>query len=243
MKLKQDQSFSVADLSKSYDVLFQEEGRLRDTDAFYQWVLKKISIDSGSVLLDVACGEGVLLHYAEKLGLLCFGIDLSLQGALLAYTRTRKKGVAVADGEKLPFSNESFDCITNIGSLEHFLYPEIGLEEMYRVLRPNGTAALILPNSYYLVDIFWHVWRTGYSVSHRQPLERFASFREWWDLIERSGLRIVKAYKYNLLFPHSPEDFRWYRQHPRKLLNLLFSPFIPFNLSNHFLYVCRKDMG
>jgi ubiquinone/menaquinone biosynthesis C-methylase UbiE len=243
MKLKQDRVFTVKEISKSYDELFQEAGRLRDTDAFYQWVLKKINVISGNRLLDVACGEGILLQFAENYGLHCIGIDLSMQGARLAYARTRTKMIAVGDGEKLPFPDESFDYVTNIGSLEHFLNPKLGLDEMFRVLTQNGTATLILPNSYYLIDIFWHVWRTGYSVSHRQPLERFAAFREWGDLIEQSGFRIVGAYKYNLLFPRSLEDIKWYRQHPRKLLNLIFSPFIPFNLSNHFLYVCRKAKG
>ena len=111
---------------------------------------------------------------------------------------------------------------------------------MRRVLRPEGRAALVLPNSYYLADIFWHVWRTGYSVSHHQPLERFATFGEWSDLIRGGGLEVVKAYKYNFRFPRSAEDWRWYRQHPKKMLYLLIAPFTPFNLSYHFLFICKR---
>lgn len=243
MKSNRIQDLTISDLSHTYDQLFQEEGRLRDTDSFYQWVLNKLLLRGEGNLLDVACGEGVLLMLAEKMGLQCTGIDVSMQGAILAKNRSATKNIAMANGEQLPFASGSFDYVTNIGSLEHFINPAAGLAEIGRVLRSTGLVALVLPNSYYLVDIIWHVWRTGYSASHRQPLERFATFREWWDFIERSGLRVVKAYKYNLIFPHSLEDARWYRMHPRKLLNLIISPFIPFNLSNHFLYICRKEAG
>lgn len=243
MKNNTLRAFSQSDISKSYDDLFLEEGRLRDTDAFYQWILDKLVSNNNGTLLDVACGEGVLLKLAEKKGVKCYGVDISMQGIKLALTRTRLKCVGVANGEKLPFSDDSFDYVTNVGSLEHFLNPRSGLEEMVRVLRPEGLVALVLPNSYYLVDIIWQVWRTGYGPSHRQQLERFATYREWWDFIESCGLHVIKAYKYNLIFPRSMEDIRWYRKHPRKIFNLIVSPLIPFNLSNHFLYICRKEKG
>jgi ubiquinone/menaquinone biosynthesis C-methylase UbiE len=234
---------TISDISSSYDELFKEKGRLRDTETFYQWILNKLIVRREGSLLDIACGEGILLMLAEKIGLQCHGIDLSRHGALLAINRTKTKNIVIGNGEQLPYPSNSFDYVTNIGSLEHFLDPMVGLEEIGRVMRSTGIAALILPNSYYLVDIIWQVWRTGYSVSHKQLIERFASYHEWGDFIEMSGLHIVKAYKYNIFFPRSLDDLRWYRQHPRKLLNLLYSPYIQFNLSNHFLYVCRKGVG
>jgi len=241
MKISAKPGLTSRDISLAYDEFFKQKGLLRDSDTYYRWVLSKISFRPGQRVLDVACGEGLLVKFAREQGLIAVGIDLSLQGTILAREFVNDTIITQANGEELPFASESFDIVTNLGSLEHFQDAETGLKEMIRVLRPGGQAVTVLPNSYYLVDILWEVWRTGYGVSHKQPLERFASFGEWREFIQRSGLRVIKAYKYNFCFPRSSADWAWYRQHPRKLLNLLVSPFIPFNLSNHFLYVCSRD--
>lgn len=225
-------------LAESYDELFAHPGRLRDSDALYKWVLKILDPQPGQKLLDIGCGEGILVNFAREIGTETIGIDLSVVGAIRAQNHVSAQVIAVADGENLPFPDRSFDFATNIGGLEHFLQPEKGLNEMHRILHREGLAALILPNSYYLADIIWHVWRTGYSVSHSQALERFATYKEWWEFIEAHGFQILQAYKYNLRFPRSSNDWKWYRQHPRKLLNLIVSPFVPFNLSYHFLFIC-----
>lgn len=231
---------SREELAKSYDEIFFSPGIMRDSDAFYAWILKLLKPSPGQRLLDIGCGEGHLIRLGQKLGLATFGVDLSIVGAKTAQKITSANIFALAAGEHLPFSDNSFDLVTNVGSLEHFVDPSLGLREMRRVMATDAVAALVLPNSYYLIDIIWQVWRTGYSPSHKQKLERFATFREWWDLIEKNGLKIRKAYKYNLRFPRSRGDLQWYRQHPRKILNLIFSPFIPRNLSYHFVYICAK---
>jgi ubiquinone/menaquinone biosynthesis C-methylase UbiE len=240
MKIKENPNLTQNEIAHIYNDLFKEQGRLRDTDAFYSWVLNRLAPVAGTRLLDVACGEGLFVSAARKKKIKGIGIDLSNQGISLAHKRLGLSVVSIANGEHLPFANQSFDFVTNIGSLEHFLDPLLGIYEMVRVLKQNGQAAIVLPNSYYLVDILWQVWRTGYSASHRQPLERFASFREWWDFLEDGGLEVKKAYKYNFCFPRSKADLQWYQQHPKKILNLLAAPFIPFNLSNHFLYICSR---
>jgi ubiquinone/menaquinone biosynthesis C-methylase UbiE len=239
MKKNRDQEISNREIADIYDELFTSPGALRDSDRYYQWALEKLELCPGERLLDVACGAGLLLMFAQQKGVQAHGIDLSMGGLSLSKQLVGSGNLALADGEFLPFANYQFDIITNLGSLEHFLNPIRGLEEMRRLLRDEGRAAIFLPNSYYLVDIIWQVWRTGYSVSHNQPVERFATFREWWDLIESVGFKVERAYKYNFLFPRTINDWRWYKQNPRKLLNLIVSPFIPLNLSNHFLYVCR----
>jgi SAM-dependent methyltransferase len=188
----------------------------------------------------VACGEGHLLNFADQEGLRPWGIDFSPRAIQTARRRSGAYHLAIANGEQLPFADQSFDYVTNLGSLEHFASPEQGLAEMRRVLKPGGLAVLVLPNSYYLLDILWHVWLHGYPVSHHQAIERFATFGEWRDLIQSHGLRVRRGYKYNLAFPRSLADWRWYARHPRKLAYVLTSPFTPFNLSYSFLFICSR---
>lgn len=240
MKFRDSPKITPEDLSDSYDKIFEGSHRLRDTDSFYRWILKKLNPIAHQRLLDIGCGEGILVDFAHKLGLISIGMDISASGIKIAQLGTGSKRFALANGENLPFGENSFDYITNIGSLEHFINPLTGVREMRRVLHPDGLAAIVLPNGYYLADIIWNIWRTGYSVSHQQPLERFAAFGEWRDFLESGGLKIVKTYKYNFCFPKALNDLHWYRDHPRRILNLLLSPITPFNLSYHFLYLCKK---
>lgn len=230
----QDVQSSVTD---SYDRLFDAEGTLRETDAFYTWALDKLAPLHGP-LLDVACGEGYLVRHARRRGLHAAGVDLSRRALQTAQRQLDRNVVAVGVGEMLPFPGECFELVTNLGSLEHFMSPELGLQEMRRVLRRTGRLALLLPNSFYWPDIVWHVWRTGYPVSHSQAIERFATAGQWRTLIEASGFRIVRAHKYNLRFPSTLGDVRWYFRKPQKLLYPLLSPLTPFNLSYSFLFIC-----
>jgi len=228
------------DVITSYNEHYSDEGHLRDSDAFYRWVLKKLAPLPNSSLLDVACGEGHLLRFALGQGLRAQGVDFSIRGLITARRIVGAKYLLLADGEQLPYVDEFFDYATNLGSLEHFPSPERGLREMRRVLKENGKAALVLPNSYYWLDILWHVWRRGYPVSHRQAIERFATLGEWKDLIEQNGFKVTRVYKYNMCFPRTLEDLRWYRRFPRKVIYFLLSPITPLNLSYSFLFICQR---
>lgn len=240
MRARRTDGLSRDELVASYDALFGSEASLRDTDAFYRWALGHLSPKPGCRLLDVACGEGYLVKLALHSEVEAIGIDFSSRAALRTQQNVASSVVAVADGEVLPFPEGSFDYVTNLGSLEHFLHPLRGVQETRRVLRPGGQAAFLLPNSYYLADIIWHVWRTGYAASHRQLLERFATFRQWADFLEQGGLQVKRAYKYNFCFPRSRRDWSWYLTRPQRLLHLLLAPYTPFNLSYSFLYICAK---
>lgn len=55
-----------------------------------------------------------------------------------------------ADGTRLPFPDRSFDGVYMVATFHHFHEPQLAAEEMYRVLRPGGYAAIgIEPNKFY----------------------------------------------------------------------------------------------
>jgi ubiquinone/menaquinone biosynthesis C-methylase UbiE len=224
----------------SYNQIFDESNRLLEMPSFYSWVLDQLNPESNKKLLDIATGLGTLPKIAKDRNLCTVGVDISKQAVKQAINFVNCP-FFVCDGEKLPFSSESFDYITNLGSLEHFVNPSEGIQEIYRVLKINGKAAIYLPNSYYLVDIIRNVLLKGYGPSHNQPIERFATVNEWADLIKLCGLSIKKMLNYNILFPRSRDDWSYIRMRPKRLIASLLSPFIPFNLSYSFLYICEKS--
>lgn len=167
------------------------------------------------------------------------GLDIATEACLLSQEAAPGAAVVVGNGERLPFADGTFDFVTNLGSLEHYWHPESGIRETARVLRKDGRACVLLPNAYFWIDLIWKVWRTGYSPSHSQEIERFAARNEWRDFIEAHGLEVYRIVKYNSVFPRSREDVHWFLTHPRRLVSLLTCPLTPANFSFCFAYLCQ----
>lgn len=91
-------------------------------------------------LLDIGCGAGLLSNPIAQRGLEVTGIDLSEASLEIAkkYDGTKKVRYLKASAEKLPFEDESFDCVTALDLLEHVENPESVICEAGRVLKKNG---------------------------------------------------------------------------------------------------------
>ncbi len=233
-----NESIKKDQIIHSYNEKHAQTDQFLPDEGLYRWVLKRCQPQKGMALLDVACGIGMMVLQGSRKGLKCQGVDISFQAIKRGRNELALQNISVADGEILPYPRNSFDIVTNIGSLEHFVSLENGLEEMRRVVKQDGTVAIYLPNSYYLIDVLWEVGRTGYGPSHSQIIERFATFGEWRDVLEAHGFSVMRAYGYNFQFPRTQRDWQFIAQRPQRLLKALTSVFIPFNLSYSFLFIC-----
>ncbi len=93
-----------------------------------------------SSLLDVGCGEGVLVHrWAQRLGesRRVVGIDLEEESIQAGWSQRRAPNLEyrVMQAENLPFAEDEFDLATAIEVLEHVPDPEHTLSEMARCAR------------------------------------------------------------------------------------------------------------
>lgn len=225
-------------LREDYDRQYQDKG-IHDSDSFYRWALDLLEVEAPGQILDVSCGEGHLLRWALKRQVSAFGLDIANEAARISRDTAPGAMVVTGNGERLPFADQSFEYVTNLGSMEHYWHPEDGVREVARVLRKDGKACLLMPNTFFVVDLIWRVWRTGYGPSHTQAIERFAARNEWRDFIEAHGLQVYRVVKYNSVYPRSRKDVRWFLTRPKRLLSLLISPLTPTNFSFAFAYLCR----
>lgn len=88
-------------------------------------------------LLDVGCGEGVLVHrWAQRLGesTRVLGIDLEEDSIQAGWAQRTAPNLEyrVMGAESLPFARDEFDLATAIEVLEHVPDPERTLSEMAR---------------------------------------------------------------------------------------------------------------
>lgn len=140
--------------------------------------------------------------------------------------------------EYQPYRRSYFGLVSIYSPLDHFIDSQQDRQAFQGGLPPGGKAALFKPNSFYLIDIIWQVWITIYSVIHDQLLMFFAILHEWWDFLENGGSRGQKSYTDKFVKPHSINDWQWYFRHLQKQLNHCAAQYLPFNLSNHFLFIC-----
>ena len=97
-------------------------------------------------ILDIACGAGELsLKIAEKGCKVC-GIDISEDAIKYAKRLAERERTAcefvVGSSEDLPYLDGYFDKVVCSSSLEHFKDEIKALNEMHRVLKPNGRVVL-----------------------------------------------------------------------------------------------------
>lgn len=99
-------------------------------------------------LFDEATSEGVV-PYLQGRSRLVAGIDLTSLVLSRAVERCRGLHAARADVRRLPFSDDAFDRVVSLSTLDHFeSIAEIraALAELCRVLRPGGELLLTLDN-------------------------------------------------------------------------------------------------
>ena len=158
---------------------------MRESQEYYARCLALAQPRPGDKVLDVACGGGYLLMEAERAGLEAHGIDIAQAAIDRARTFAPKSILVRGDAEALPYEDGSFDIVTCLGSLEHFLDPPKALEEMRRVLGPSGRAVVVVPNQWFAYDVA-RGWIEGKGLWHGQESERYFSIAQARELIGAS---------------------------------------------------------
>lgn len=224
---------------EAYDQLYATRG-LSHRDSFYLWLIYLLNPHPGRLLLDISCGEGRLVALAQQHGLHAYGLDFSAIAVRKGAMNSPQSSFIVGDGELLPLPSDSFDYVTHIGSLEHYMNPHRGAAEIGRILKRDGKACVLLPNTFGLLGIRY-VWKHGEVFDDGQPLQRYATRRTWQKILEVSGLRVDRIVGYSgVSFPRTPADARWLLARPQKIVRMALLALTPLNLANHFVFICSK---
>jgi ubiquinone/menaquinone biosynthesis C-methylase UbiE len=104
---------------------------------------------AGRSVLDVASGAGYGSALLARTAAHVVGVDIS--EAATEHARARYASVAnlqfrAADCAALPFAEASFDVVVSFETIEHIAAQEAFLDEIRRVLRPDGLVVLSSPN-------------------------------------------------------------------------------------------------
>jgi ubiquinone/menaquinone biosynthesis C-methylase UbiE len=116
-----------------------------DVGARFEAALKEAG---HGALLDVACGPGVVTAALAPRAASIMAFDATEQMLEKARARCARAGLRnvafrQGDAENLPFGAGQFDGVVTRLAIHHFANPRRALDEMFRVLRPGGTAVIV----------------------------------------------------------------------------------------------------
>ena len=90
----------------------------------------------GCLFLDVGCGTGNVLKFAQKTFHHAIGVDISL--GMLSVAKNRGLNVYLADAINLPIPSSIVDAISCFSVLHHIYDQKPYFLEFFRVLKPGG---------------------------------------------------------------------------------------------------------
>lgn len=144
---------------------------------------------NGERLLDIGCNWGRWSIAAARKGYRPVGIDPSLDAVLAARRVSAQLGVetdfVVGDARFLPFADDAFDTVFSYSVFQHFSKENVrtSLDEVVRVLKPNGKTLVQMPNKYGIRQYQQHRRRgftegEGFEVRYWTPAELMETFEK-----------------------------------------------------------------
>lgn len=138
-------------VTKMFDTISKEYDSLNRVISFgidVKWRNKVVEIIGNTnpdSILDIATGTGDLaINLTKTTAKKIVGLDIS-DGMLEVGRKKIEKlqlenriEMVLADSEKIPFEDATFDAITVAFGVRNFEHLEVGLSEIYRVLKPGG---------------------------------------------------------------------------------------------------------
>jgi methionine biosynthesis protein MetW len=148
-ELKQEGPGTQADAQRRYyDDYWSAKSGWKPTDRLddelRSWLDRALARQS--TVLDIGCGDGHRYgRYLIERGISVHGIDVS-DVAVEEANAIGIRALRASLDQPLPFPDSSFDSVVCFEVFEHLLDPEFAAREVHRVLRPNGSFLMSVPN-------------------------------------------------------------------------------------------------
>lgn len=162
--------------------------------------------NNSSKILEAGCGTGLMAGYFQKLGLKVTALDLSKRVLDFANEiAVSSKVIIPCNYEQgnildLKYERNSFDVSYSNGVLEHFNDDEI-IEILKQQMKVSKTVIFGVPSTYFNMN------------EKMLGNERSLTIKEWKNLIEKSGGKILEqtSFNYYRLYRRIIEVKKWFK--------------------------------
>ncbi|MFY7802696.1 MAG: class I SAM-dependent methyltransferase [Limnoraphis robusta] len=137
-------------------------------------------LKSTDTILEIGSGNGNLLNHFYRQNYHIQGIEINPVRIQESQTLYGDLPLSQVDSEALPFPNNSFDVVMSFDVFEHIPNSDLHLQEVHRVLKPEGLYIVQTPNKL-TNSVFETIrWRsfTKWQVDH-------CSLHTYWGMIKR----------------------------------------------------------
>ena len=207
------------------EIIYDEKSHPLNTypSKLIKYLFDSYGMSKGQKILEPGCGRGEFLDAYRRLGLECYGLDLSPSaGGFLEGIEVKQANI---EKEALPYDDNYFDIVYSKSLMEHLHHPDKYLSEVFRILKPGGKVLCLIPD-----------WESNYKIyfddfTHVTPFTRI-SLR---DILLMSDFNDVNVVKFRQL----PIVWKF------PVLNVfcaMISPFIPVRTQTKFFRWTRELM-
>lgn len=216
---------------------------LEERESFYFWhivrreilrenLLRFLGGKRDNKILDVGCGTGGNMLLLKEFGAVT-GLDLSDEALKLAKDKNFAQLIK-GDATKMPFSNDYFDIVSVLDTLEHVEDDKSVFKETFRVLKSGGILIITVPAYQWL-------WSQHDEVLHH--IRRYDRV----DLVkkaEKEGFKILRSSHFVMLavpinlFRKIRDKLFYKKIAAPKRYDIVFGPFI--NSILIFFLRCEK---
>lgn len=105
-------------------------------------------------VIDIACGEGYGSNILADTALEIIGVDISAETIELAKAKYQKQNLTFLSGSILdiPCQENCFDVAISFETLEHIRQHDEMIQELKRVLKPDGILIISTPDKFFYTD-------------------------------------------------------------------------------------------
>lgn len=154
-----------------------------------RWVKTVRKYRSSGRLLDIGCGEGYFLHYAERV-YETYGMDISDYCVNETLSRTNKSTVSTGDITKINYADKYFDIVTCFDIMEHVSNYEDALQECNRILKERGILVMRVPNT----SSLGHKWKKEEWFAYKDETHvNLLPKEKWLEVIKKQGFEISEV--------------------------------------------------
>jgi SAM-dependent methyltransferase len=180
---------AITFLHRPEQLQFKDDAYL-DHESWIRPAMDRLGIVQGLRVLDFGCGHGMAAVVLARRGAKVTAFDLSWGYIAEARQRAQANELTIdfvqANGERLPFENESFDRIWGNAILHHLNVRAAG-KELLRILKRGGIAVFAEPWGENPI-LSWARSRLAYDGKHRTPDE---------EPLRRKQIQFLRC-----IFPH-----------------------------------------
>jgi len=213
---------------------------------YYAALVRRYAPPGGGKLLELGCGLGHLLGLLQD-DFDCVGVDIADYSIeQLKHNAPGVQGIVMSADDLSRFGDEEFCAVVALHLVEHLPDPESTLQQIHRILQPQGLMLLATPNPGYSLRRFKDaktdaIGKDPTHINVQPP-------RQWRAWAEASGFEVRRHFGDGLwdvpYFPLIPKSVQFGLLGLPALAQVLTrTTFMPLALGVNQILIARKKTG